>query len=92
MTTAAPDLKSCSCTLPTATAAGAAATGVLPRVVRLLLVAGAAGTLPGIVGHGESGYLYPDVQQQWVGDIVLVGVLVTAVTVVIGDLRRRHRG
>jgi hypothetical protein len=70
---------------------GAHRTDMLPRWWRVATAMGAAVALVGVFGFAESGYLYPDVQQQWVGNVLLVWLFVTAVTLLVTGLRQRSR-
>jgi hypothetical protein len=63
-------------------------TGVLPRWLSAAAALGAAVAAVGVFGHAETGYLYPDVQQQWVGNALLLWVDVAAVTLIVKGLRR----
>jgi hypothetical protein len=40
-----------------------------------------------VFGYAETGYLYADVQQQWVGNVLLLWTLVTAATLLVTGLR-----
>jgi hypothetical protein len=67
-------------------ACGAVATKLLPMWWTALTGAGAALAAVAVVSYQDTGYLSPDVQQQVVGNVLLVWLLVTAVTVGV----RRH--
>jgi hypothetical protein len=53
--------------------------GALPRWFAYVSAVGAVLVLPGLVSFGDSGFLSPDVQQQVVGQVFFVWVLIAAI-------------
>jgi hypothetical protein len=68
---------------------GAYRTGVLPRWLRAATAVGALVAAVGVFGYAETGYLYPDVQQQWVGNALLLWADIAGVTLLVRALRGR---
>jgi hypothetical protein len=61
---------------------------LLPRWWAALSAAGALVASVGMVGFAESGYLYPDVQQQWSAQVLVLWLLVTVGTATVAEVRR----
>jgi hypothetical protein len=68
---------------------GAYRTGALPRWLSATSAVGAVVAAVGVFGYAETGYLYPDVQQQWVGNALLLWAYLTGGTLVVRALRGR---
>jgi hypothetical protein len=85
---AVPAFAAATAALLGAAAVGAVRTGLFPRWWAVLSGVGAAVASVGVVGFAESGYLYPDVQQQWAAQVLTLWLLVTGVTAGVRELRR----
>jgi len=85
---AVPALALAASTMLAAVAYGSYRARILPRWLSGVSAVGAAVAAVGVFGYAETGYLYPDVQQQWVGQTVMLWVLVTAVTLLVTGQRR----
>jgi glucan phosphoethanolaminetransferase (alkaline phosphatase superfamily) len=72
-----------------AAARGGARTGLLPRWWSAVSAAAAAVAAVAVVSYADSDYFYPDVQQQWVGNILLLWTVGTAVVLATRGSPRR---
>jgi hypothetical protein len=75
-----------------AVAWGTRGTGILPRWLLWLSAAGTGIAALSFFGMGESDFWYPDNQQQFVANVALLFVDISAITLLVRAARRQRPG